>query len=291
EDGSYGELGAMRIPEQHDLVRGYVKDEFNLPTRPFVAESDNAFYFGRGRRLRIGDLKRPNNTGMPDPLRQAYRPDASQAQRWPAELWDQAILSHIRALGVAERIDLRDSNGFKTPRLDELDRLSLRRLIELSGLSSEAIEYLFATSNVRALQHCAVTELLREELCEIWSKPSFYQIVGGMELLPKAFLQRLHAPPRMGCEVLDFQPDGDRVAGIYRDRMRPDRQEREEADFLICTIPLPALARLDAHRRFSPEKQVAMRELHYESATKVLIPTTTRFWETKDGIFGGASYT
>lgn len=290
-DGSYGELGAMRIPNQHELMRKYVKGEFNLATRPFLASSDNAFYCGRGKRVRAGALKRP--TGEPDPLRQAYRLKAWEAQKSPAELWDHAIAGHVRGLAADERSDLRESNIFRTERLTELDRFSLRRLIELSGLSSEAIEYLFAVSGLRTLQHSAGTELLREELSGIWSNPGFYEIVGGMELLPKAFLRRLRAKPRLGCEVIDFQQDhhANKVAAIYRDRASSGRLQREEADFLICTIPLPVLARLEAHRRFSPEKQVAMRDVHYESAIKFLIPTTTRFWERKERIFGGVSHT
>jgi monoamine oxidase len=293
KDGTYGELGAMRIPHQHPLVWKYVRDEFNLPTRPFLANNDNAFYLGRGKRVRIGELRRQIKTGKSDCLRQAYRLDGWEAQKSPEELWEHAILSNVRALKIDEQSDLRDSNAFKTKRLGDLDRLSLRRLIELSGLSSEAIEYLFATSGMRTLQHSAVTELLREELSGIWSNPGFYEIIGGMERLPKSFVQRLRSKPVMGCEVIDFQPDHrtNRVAAIYRDRMKPGRQERQEGDFLICTIPLPVLARLDAHRRFSPEKQLAMRDLRYESATKLLIPTMTRFWERKHGIFGGASYT
>src|SRR5262245_42863534 len=292
-DGLYGELGAMRIPRQHELVGKYVNDEFKLPTRPVVANSDNAFYFGRGKRVSIGQLKQPIEAGKPDQLRRAYRLNAWEAQKTPAELWDHAVVSRVRGLTASEQSDLRDADGFKTERLTELDRFSLRRMLELSGLSSEAIDYLFASSGMRALQHSAVTEFLREELSGIWSSPGFYEIVGGMELLPKAFLHRLRSKPRMGCEVVDFEQDDDagRVAAIYRDRIQPDRLEREEADFVICTVPLPVLARLDAHRRFSPEKQLAMRELPYESATKMLIPTSTRFWEKKERIFGGTSYT
>jgi monoamine oxidase len=291
--GSYGELGAMRIPVQHELVGQYVKHEFKLPTRPFITHSDNAFYVGRGKRVRIGELKRAARTGQSDALRQAYRLNAWEAWKSPAELWDHAVVSRVRDLAADERHDLAHSDVFKTRRLGELDRCSLRQLVEASGLSDEAITYLFAVTGMRSLQHCAATELLREELSGIWSNPAFYEIVGGMDLLPKAFVKRLHSKPRMGCEVVDFEQDLDagRVAAVYRDRTRSDLVEREEGDFLVCTVPLPVLARLDAHRRFSPEKQVAMRDIRYESATKMLIPTTSRFWERKDKIFGGASRT
>lgn len=292
-DGSYGELGAMRIPDQHKLVWKYVRDEFGLPTRPFLANNDNAFYLGRGKRVKIGELRRQVKLGGPDSLRQAYRLSTWEAQRSPEELWDHAILSNVRTLAADERSELRDSNVFNSKRLGDLDQLSVRRLIELSGLTNEAIEYLFATSAVRALQHSAVTELLREELSGIWSNAGFSEIVGGMERLPQAFVAKLRCKPRMACEVVDFEQDeyANRITAIYRDRKKPGKQERAEGDFLICTIPLPVLARLDAHRRFSPEKQLAMRDVRYESATKFLIPTTTRFWEKKERIFGGASYT
>lgn len=293
KDGSHGELGAMRIPDQHQLVLKYVKHEFDLPTRRFEANNDNAFYIGRGKRTRIRNLKQQARAGELDCLLGAYRLTDWEAQKCPEELWDHAILSRIRALAAEEQCELRDSNTFKTKQLDELDRLSLRRCIELSGLSNEAIEFLFATLGLRTLQYSAATELLREELSGIWSNPAFSEIVGGMERLPKAFLTRLRSAPRMGCEVFDFEQDEHtgRVAAIYRERLNPGGYGREEGDFLICTIPLPALARLEAHRRFSPEKQLAMRDLRYESAAKLLIPTTTRFWEKQDGIFGGASYT
>jgi monoamine oxidase len=56
-------------------------------------------------------------------------------------------------------------------------------------------------------------------------------------------------------------------------------------------VPLPVLARFDVKPAFPPEKQRAIRNVFYESGTKVLLPTTTRVWETIDGIRGGSSAT
>jgi len=292
KDGSYGELGAMRIPAQHELVWKYVKSEFDLPTRPFVTKSDNAFYFARGRRVRAAAAHHEGGRQEPHGLAQAYRlrPDEARA---PHQLWSDVFLRQIRTFEAEEKSELQHSNVFTTDRMLELDHLSLRRMTQLSGLSNEAIDYLFATSGVRALQHSAVTELLREELTGIWSDPQFFQIIGGMERLPKALFDRLRVKPRMGCEFLDFRQDSAtrRVTAIYRNRLRPDRLESVEGDFLICAIPFSVLSLLEAHRRFSAEKQLAIRELRYESAIKLLVPTTTRFWESKEKIFGGATYT
>src|SRR5262245_59960071 len=44
-DGTYGELGAMRIPKPHTTVLRYV-DAFGLRRRPFYGSHENAFYYG-----------------------------------------------------------------------------------------------------------------------------------------------------------------------------------------------------------------------------------------------------
>src|SRR5687767_6281440 len=44
EDGLYGEAGAMRIPERHDLTLKYVKD-LGLTLRPFVHSNPEAYLY------------------------------------------------------------------------------------------------------------------------------------------------------------------------------------------------------------------------------------------------------
>src|SRR5262245_3554766 len=48
EDGRYGELGAMRIPKQHDLTRKYVKT-FGLRLRRFIQTNPEAYCVARGK--------------------------------------------------------------------------------------------------------------------------------------------------------------------------------------------------------------------------------------------------
>src|SRR6266536_4320229 len=54
--GLYGEAGAMRIPTRHELTRRYIA-EFHLPLRPFVYSNPKAYYFVRGKRRRVADVK------------------------------------------------------------------------------------------------------------------------------------------------------------------------------------------------------------------------------------------
>jgi monoamine oxidase len=162
-------------------------------------------------------------------------------------------------------------------------------LLEQAGLSDEAIEYVGLTFAEEGLFPTAATELLRDEILEVYSE-DLHEIEGGMDQLPKAFVERLRSKPRLGCEVIAIRqnPDQGPVEAIY---VQGGREYKAEGDYLICTIPFSVLGRVEVTPAFSPEKQRAIRTLHYDSASKVLLETARRFWEEEDGIYGGATTT
>jgi monoamine oxidase len=123
----------------------------------------------------------------------------------------------------------------------------------------------------------------------VWSH-EFGEIVGGTDRLPAAFAAKLRAKPRTGCEVITLtqSADGQRAGAIYRER---GREQRIDGDFLLCTLPCPVLSRIEVQPELSGPKWRAIRELGYDSATKVLAVTRRRFWESDDGIYGGGTYT
>ena len=103
--------------------------------------------------------------------------------------------------------------------------------------------------------------------------------------------QRPDRALRMGSEVVRLEQDPlrGRATAIYRDK--DNRLVRVEGDFILCTLPFPVVTRLEVEPAFSGAKQRAIRELSYDSATKVLAVTRRRFWEQEEGIFGGGTYT
>ena len=279
-DGLYGEAGAMRIPKEHNLTRHYIR-EFGLPLRKFVQSNPEAYYYARGRRERIKNVKR---------LNALYALAENEKEKGPDDFWTQAVVQRLRSLSDRERADL-SSVTFQTEAVRALDQKSLQQLCEEAGLSQEAIEFLAVTNGVETLLSSAATEHLREEHEQVWAL-EFHEIVGGTDRLPAAFAARLRSKPRMGCEVvrLEQDPMRRRAAAIYRDR-RGNTMQRAEGDFLLCTLPFPVLNRLEVAPPFSPAKERAIRELNYDSSTKVLAITTQRFWELQDGIYGGGTFT
>jgi monoamine oxidase len=277
-DKRYGELGPMRIPKQHDLTRQYVK-EFNLSLRRFVQTNPEAYVVARGKRVRQKDA------GM---LSAEYKLAAGERGKSPDALWERAVTAAWKKLTADERKDMFAVTP-QTKAVRELDRLSLRQLFERAELSDEAIEYLAVTQSEEMLFHTAATEVLRDEVLEVYSQ-ELDEIVGGMDSLPKSFVSRLKAKPRFGCEVVEIRQNAE--AGTIEARFTEGGEERKvEGDFLICTVPFAVLNRIKFTPALSPEKRRAVRVLNYESGTKVLLNCATRFWETNDRIYGGGTIT
>jgi len=277
-DGLHGEAGAMRVPKGHALTRHYVA-ELGLSLRPFVQSNPEAFVFARGQRERIRDAAR---------LGVRYTLSAAEQGKSPDDLWAGSLLHRLKMLSDAEREDLRAAEPH-TPTVRALDRQSLRQVLEAEGLSAEAIELLAVGAGIEPLLDTAVTEHLREEHEGVWSQ-GFDEIVGGTDRLPAAMAARLRSKPRMGCEVIRLEQDPlrRRAAAVYREA---GRVQRVEGDFLLCTLPFPVLARVEVVPEFSGAKRRAIRELHYDSSTKILAVAGRRFWEQDEGIFGGGTFT
>lgn len=283
--GQWWDAGAMRIPLVHTGVLDYVK-ALGLQCRPFVMYSSRTFYYARNTRA--------NAT---EPIKPLYGLSDEEAK---TNLWLEAVAKVAKGhdgvfrLDKAELHQLVNGDRFQTKKLIDLDGRSLRQLLEAArlpsgaALSGNAVDFaLFASGNT-AIQHGAATEFLREENLGVWDK--FVELVDGTSALPKALHARLHRPARMGCEVVRIVQDRSRgrVRAIYK---TAGGLRSEEADFLICAIPLPALARVDIDPPLSYDKQRAVREVAYDSGTKVALLTRNRFWEKNNGIYGGTSTT
>ena len=279
DTGLYGEAGAMRVPKNHALPRHYIA-EFGLSLSPFVQSNPEAFYFVRGRRVRIKDVSRLNDL---------YALTEAEREKRPDDLWAGSLVKRLQALPPEERAELANLMPSSTA-LRALDQQSLQQIFETDGLSPAAIEFLAVTYGMETLLGTALTEHLREEEDGVWTR-GFDEIVGGADRLPAAFAARLKSKPRMGAEVvrLEQDPVRGRATAVYRDK--DGRPFRVEGDFVLCTLPFPVVTRLEVEPAFSGAKQRAIRELNYDSSTKVLAVTRRRFWEQDDGIFGGGTYT
>ena len=116
-------------------------------------------------------------------------------------------------------------------------------------------------------------------------------MIGGSDLLPKAFLDVLDVPILLNSKVK-------RITRLEEDKgvtvsYQTDQQSSLtdlHADFVLVTTTAKAALFIDFEPPLSIQKMEALRGVHYDSSTKIILTFKNKFWE-KDGIHGGKSIT
>ena len=276
-DGLYGEFGPMRVPEHHDLTHHYIA-RCDLELRRFVTSHENlsCFYDIRGVRTRMRDAR----TNL------YPRFDLSPQQREdeiPPKMLARAVSDTMEGLTDAERASLRTGN-LASHRLREIDRTTIGEYLRMR-CGDDATELIGAATGLETMFDRTATMLLRDALTATGNR--FDEIVGGIDLLPRSLAKQvkgeivLHAPVR-GLRQRD---DGTIDLTVQRD----GTLTTETADIVLCAIPFAVLHHLEIDPPFGPSKSFAVRNLGYESSTKVVLHCRRRFWESDYGIAGGAS--
>jgi monoamine oxidase len=116
--------------------------------------------------------------------------------------------------------------------------------------------------------------------------------VGGMDNFFKSFLRQkarrggtIGGLVRLGAKVTEIEIAPDRVTIVTGER---GRRRAISADFCVCTIPAPVFHTLKTN--LPPAFMDAARKLPLHAAGKVGWQAE-RFWESKDQIYGGISWT
>jgi monoamine oxidase len=109
------------------------------------------------------------------------------------------------------------------------------------------------------------------------------QPVGGMDRIAHALHEQVRTAVRLGTPVTAIR----RVGGGVRIEHGPGAQATH-ADYCICTLPVPILARIPSD--FSAAKKVALSTVRYGRPVKVAFEGP-RFWETDANVYGGLAWT
>lgn len=270
-DGLYAEVGAMRIPRTHDLTLAYCQ-RFKLPLMPFTASNPQAYVFLGGRRWRLGEVQ-TNPSCLPFAL------EDRECGHTVDALWTEAIA------GFTDRIAREGDAGWDAI-VRQWDHCSTREFLEECRWSEGAIEAFGLLQFQEALMNSSFLELLREEVTRCYA--DLVEIEGGMDRLPGAFVPGLRTRIRFGAKMIALDQD-ERSATVHYQTAAG--RFRETADHVIVTVPFAVLRHVETLKPFSPAKQRAIRQLHYDAAAKILLQCRRRFWEEDDGIRGGGTVT
>ena len=264
--GNYMNAGAARIPSTHRLILSYAR-RLGVPMEVMVNCNRSAGWDFGGRVIRE---------------RQAVNDMRGRI----SELLAKAIDSHAldQEMPKDELATLRQFLGAYGA-LDEKGRYEPDGR---SGFAEEPGGYAHAPVPAKALgfgalvpSRAIVLPYLFEQISDM--QAPMLQPVGGMDGIARALYREVRPSVRLGRPVVAVRRVGNRVRIVHG----ADRQAID-ADYCVCTLPLPLLARVDSD--FSAAKKAAMKDVPYLPSVKVGFEAP-RFWETDDFLYGGVAWT
>ncbi|WP_370527032.1 flavin monoamine oxidase family protein [Thermoactinomyces sp. CICC 23799] len=279
ENGEYMEAGAMRIPNTHHLTLEYIR-KFGLMLRPFVNSTPNDLIFVNNVLVRLKEYER-----NPDVLR--FPVNDFEKGKTISDLLNLAV-SPITQF-IEEDPDQRWITVIK-----EFDKYSVDSFFRYNPvgwtLSPAAIEQILVLADLEGLPELSFLEALRELILLESPDVSFYEVAGGLDQLPKAFLPQLR-PNILFRHKMTRIVQNEREVTIYA-LDQNSKMVHVTGDAAIITIPFSAFQYVDVepYDSFSHAKWKAIRQLHYVASTKIGIQFNKRFWEDA-GLFGGKMIT
>jgi monoamine oxidase len=275
DSGLYFNPGPARIPSQHRAVLGYCK-ELGVPLEVFVNANRNAWFQDE----------------------QAFGGQPIEARQ----------LHHDTAGHVSELLVKAVDGGALDEELSGIDKRRLRVFLIQYGALDRDLKYKGSSRSGFDVIPGAAFEAgeMREPLefralvdSRFWywhmyfeknfeQQATMLQPVGGMARIGAAFARRLGELIRYRSIVKEIRKTAAGVRVVYHEMSSGTTQE-VEADYCICTLPLPVLAGVEAD--FSPHFKRAINAGSYAPACKLAWEAKRRFWEDDHGIYGGISWT
>ncbi len=269
--GLFAEAGAMRIPRVHALTHAYI-EKFSLETTPFTMHNPKALCYLHGQRLSSEQVAAETSCfGFPL--------HAHEQGRSAEDLWKTSIRPFI------EKVRRQGPSAWEAI-IEDFDQYSVREFLELKGWSEGAIERFGLLFNQEAIMNSSFLELLREEIGEYYTE--MVAVKGGMDRLPESFFAHVQRSTHFGMRLSAVEQSSSAVSLHFRSLLG---RQTFNGDVAIITVPFPVLRHVEILQPFSPQKQRAIRQLHYDASAKVFLQFRRRFWEEDEGIYGGGSVT
>ena len=192
--------------------------------------------------------------------------------------------------------------------LEKFGEYSMRRFLKEQSMYSEnAIEMIGVLQNLESRMSADFIQSFIE-MANINPEVKYWQIVGGTDRLPEALYEHYQLADNtyFDCRVTDLyqrdgkirvstRPEGEPSPGSSAtpevSQPQPPIEDRK-FDEVIVTVPFSAFRMVHVWPQFTQGKRKAIRELHYDSATKVILEFRERWWEKEPyEIVGGGSIT
>ncbi|MFE9860412.1 flavin monoamine oxidase family protein [Streptomyces sp. NPDC005780] len=279
----YAEAGAMRIPDSHPLVTGLM-DGFELKRRRFfLVDVDAAgkpvnhtWIHVNGIRVRKADY--------------AQKPQAvNRSFGVPAAFEDKTASTIVREAFAPVRKEFEGKEGSELVQgwarvIERYGHWSMFRfLTEAAKLDERTIDLIGTVENLTSrLPLAFVHSFIGASL--ISPDTAFYELPDGTATLADAMYARVKDLVRLDRRAarISHGEGGVRVETVSEGRDGKVVRETFAGDRAIITVPFSGLRHVPVTPPLSYGKRRAITEVHYDTATKVLLEFSRRWWEFEE---------
>lgn len=280
DDGSYNEIGAMRIAASHDYVHHYI-DQVGLTDKVtiFTNSVPENFLDIRGKVCRLSQGRKEIY-----PLFDMSDFQRNTPEQYPGgAIFGWVTGNTIDTLTAAERKSLFAGQP-DTDYLLYLANTSLGEYFD-TRVSADVKEMIGSFTSLSLWWDKAVTMFIRDNI--VGTGDHLTTIRGGMDQLTVRLAEKVKAKIHLNTEIMGIKLcSEDRVELRYIDEQ--GQWHKGQFDNVLCTIPFAVMRRMELDGLSIP-KMRAIRDMAYASATKVLLHCRERFWQSKYGIYAGGS--
>ena len=260
DPGLYFNSGAARIPTTHRVILGYAR-KFGVAMETFVNVNRSAGWDFGGKVHRERRMVEDLLGNMTELLAKAIDKHALD------QFASKDELGLLRQLLPQDKYLPQGSSGYSVEpgaynqAPVPLPPLSLKELLPNQSIF---LPYIF------------------EHLSDM--QATMLQPIGGMDRIAHAIYEQVKPLVRLKTPVTAIRRSGSRV----RIEHGPGKQTTE-ADYCICTLPIPILQRIASD--FSPAKKAAIAGAPPNLHSVKLAFEAPRFWEKDEDIYGGLAWT
>ncbi|MEQ2526674.1 flavin monoamine oxidase family protein [Robertmurraya yapensis] len=268
--GNYLDVGAMRIPDNHLLVMEYIR-RFKLQTNRFINSTPNDLIFVNNVLTTSSQYEQ-----NPDILR--FPVDDSEKGKTANELFLSAVrpfLERYQNSTPEEQEQL----------LNRFDNYSMEDYLRNNpygpSLSLNAIRMISVLLGMEGFRELSFTGIITDIIFPIFNEETeFYEIRGGNDRLPAAFLDELRNQFYMNEKIIKIRQN---ARGVIFQTVNQETGEQHtfSGDYAVITIPFTTFQFIDVEPYDSIDfkKWQAIRELQVLESVKIGIEFKHPFWE------------
>ncbi|GEN52566.1 flavin monoamine oxidase family protein [Halobacillus faecis] len=269
-NGNYIDVGAMRIPKNHQYVQTYI-DKFGLSTNPFINSKPNDLLMINGQKVFRSEYEQ--------------NPDQLHFHLLPHERGKTAKQLFLDAVQPFLHLYRSSSDQEKKKLEDQFSNFSMGEYLRNNpygpSMSNHAVRMIKLVLGIEGFPEFSFLDILIDITFPIFNgQTEFVEIQGGNDRLPHAFLPELIDNIYFEQKVTKIVHNHDRVT-VHTEDQRFSKPSCWSGDLLLTTIPFSAFQFIDVFPFgcLSLKKWQAIREVINVPAVKIGIEFKSRFWE------------